>query len=214
MTDDQTTMATTDETDDNEFESLGFLTAQTADAGEQQNEQGWVFILRATTDGDGNPQKALVRKIGLDQLLEMGTLPKGLQNQLSKLFEDSQDRGKKRKKNRRDFATVAKQFAESTPLANAYVLVGFIEPRVYLTKADAEANGGVHIDQIKRSDRMAFMNACDGASEDAMERLAPFRGKPIVDVHGGPAGATVSGDGQSQPHPEPTLFHAALGPQR
>lgn len=60
-------------------------------------------------------------------------------------------------------------------VANLYVVVGFIDPPVYFTEAEAEADpNGVWVEDIPFEDRWTFVRICDGDDTLSARLVSPF----------------------------------------
>lgn len=168
------------------------------------------FELKHTLDEEGQPTTALVRKPALLEADEMRQLPDHIQQGIFKLMEATEafEGDDDTTQTEAQVRAAARHYGSIADMADGYVLRGFIEPKVYATEEEADANGGVCLADIDMNDRFAFFDFCSGAREQAAETARPFRGEPVVAVDPRPAGETVSGTAEPQPHP------AAAGPVR
>lgn len=167
----------------------------------EDRTRGWTFTLNHTRDEDGQPTEALVRRVNMMDKDMLASLPKAIQQ---KLFELQIERARRQQKNEKEQAlnvsTVVRELGRTRETANAFVIAGFIEPKVYATEAEAVRNDGVWVEDIDVSDRLIFMAACEGSWEDAVAVLTPFRAELPGDVEGREAGGEVPRT-QAVPYP-------------
>lgn len=177
----------------------------------QREAAGYDFVLRATTDEDGNPTVARVRRPDIFDADEIGKLPQHMQHAIFRLIEEAEAQEGKTPGATVEESVVdllARNYASFATLADAYVIAGFIEPRVYATAAEADTNGGVWVKDIERADRMAFYHHCTGMRTEAAESLTNFRDRPADDVDAGPARQTVPGQPAEHAPGAPTALPA------
>lgn len=174
------------------------LTAEIADEQPALNERGYFFTLFHTVDREGNPTVARVKRMTLAERATIAALPALLQTkflEIARKIQEGQMRG------RADQVLTKERMLENSgrqnDQSNLYVCAGFLEPRVYLTQAEATEHGGVWVERIHYADRAAFANLCEESSEEAAGRFRPIGGGPDADVSAGSNGEAVSGVGQS-----------------
>lgn len=183
-----------------------------------KREEGFEFVLHATTDDQGNPTVVRARRPDLFDADNLASLPDKHQRAVFDLITyTEQQEGKAQTADEREalarmgVGDMARQFGNMTQMADAYVLLGFMEPRVYATAAEADEKGGLWIKDIELADRIAFMNHVDDARGGAAEQVSTFPSGPDGAVDAGPAGTPVSGAGVAQPDHPPTGPADAIG---
>lgn len=149
----------------------------------QREDIGYEFVLLNTLDDDGNPATARVRRINVLDRAVIGALPKAmgqkvLEAQIERARAQQELRNRVKAGERPDLTKVIlREMYRNEELADAYVIAGFIDPRVYATEEEADQKGGVWVEAINQADRTAYMAACEGQKE-AVGLLAPFREEP------------------------------------
>lgn len=162
----------------------------------RREQRGYDFILRATTDEDGNPTVARVRRPDIFDADELGKLPDHMQTAIFALIEEAEkEEGKPQRPDVEQGVVelLKRNYGAFSTMADAYVIAGFIEPRVYATAAEADANGGVWVKDIERADRIAFYHHCTGLWREVTDELGSFRERPDDALDAGSTGEAVSG---------------------
>jgi len=59
-------------------------------------------------------------------------------------------------------------------VADAYLVAGFIKPRVIFTEADRESPGDVLVEEIEVTDKQAYVLWCEGDEKETEKRVAGF----------------------------------------
>lgn len=165
-------------------------------ARKRREQEGYDFILRATTDEHGNPTVARVRRPDIFDADTLEGLPDAIQTRIFGVIEEAEkaeSAGGPQAMEESVTELLKRNYGAFAAMADAYVIAGFIEPRVYPTAAEADANGGLWVKDIERADRIAFYHHCTGMVTEATEGVAGFREQPHDAVDAGPAGPEVSG---------------------
>lgn len=170
------------------------LTPQRAKGYTERKKSGFWFLLQHTRDEDGEPMEALVHRINFLDRETLIHLPKAVQ---TRLININVERMRKRGEVTRDSLTpqmFVREMGRSREMADAYVCAGFVDPKVYPTKEEAELMGGVWVEDIDVADRMIFSAVCEGSWEDALTVLTPFSDRPDVDAEPGETVGPVPGE--------------------
>lgn len=171
------------------------LDAAALRARKRREQEGYDFVLRATTDEHGNPTVARVRRPDIFDADTIESLPDTIQTRIFGIIEEAEkveSAGGASAMEESVTELLKRNYGAFASMVDAYVIAGFIEPRVYATAAEADANGGVWVKDIERPDRIAFYHHCTGMATEAAEDIAGFRDEPHDAVDAGPAGPEVS----------------------
>lgn len=171
----------------------------------QERNATFEFVLENTLDEEGNPTSALCRKPNIFDAEELLQLPKHIQGEVFQLIEETQKAEGEFQQSGKDpsLSEMAEQYGSLTTMADAACLAGFIDPRLYATEEEADANGGVWVKDIDFQDRMAFFNLITGEQREAAASVAGFHQGPMGDVRAGSTGDPVPAAGQPEHHPAP-----------
>lgn len=180
------------------------LDPKAARARRAQRNATFEFPLPNTLDEDGTPTSALARRPALLEADELRHLPDHMQQSIFKLMEQTEAfEGMDTAGQEAQVATLARSYGSIADMADGYVLRGFVEPKVYATAEEADAEGGVWLYDIALDDRMAFFDLCTNARERAAQTAAPFRDGSVGAVPARPAGDAIPGAGEPEPDPAP-----------
>lgn len=175
----------------NKQKTVPFTRAKAKEA-KAQEDRGFLFTLLNTRDPETHlPMTIRVRRVNMLDSATMGHLPRAIQ---AKLLELQAERARMQAKyaemgpdEKLDASTILRELHRTKEMANAYMMAGSMEPRVYATEQEADQKGGAWINEIHELDRMTFMGVCDGAWEDAVSVLTPFPEQSARDVATGEA---------------------------
>ncbi|MGN6033534.1 MAG: DUF7391 family protein [Thermomicrobiales bacterium] len=172
----------------------------------RQPDDVFEFVLENTRDGDGNPLSVMARIPNFEDIDALSKLPNTLQAAMFEMLEKLQGAQQEIDETGAgaDDAAAISRFAmenlgNMVASANAWVIMGFVEPKVYLDLDEADAKDGVWINDIEFPDRLAFMNLAHGNHQEASQKVVPFRSGQNGDVRAGSAGAAVPGSGEPEP---------------
>jgi len=172
----------------------------------RQPDDVFEFVLENTRDGDGNPLSVLARIPNFEDIDALAKLPSTLQAAMFEMLNTLQgvqtevDASNATPEEAAALSRFAlENLGNMVASANAWVIMGFVEPKVYMDLAEADANDGIWINDIEFPDRLAFLNLANGNHQEASQKVVPFRAGQNGDVRAGSAGAAVSGDGESEP---------------
>lgn len=184
----------------------------------RQREEGFEFVLHATTDANGNPTVVRAKRPDIFDADSLGSLPQQHQQAVFDLITETERAERsattddeREAMQRMSVADFARSYGNVAHIADAYVLLGFIEPRVYATAAEADEKDGLWVKDIEFADRMAFMTHVTEMQQGAAAQAATFPARPDAAVDAGPAGTPVSGAGVAQPD---TAYSRAIDPIR
>jgi hypothetical protein len=168
------------------------LTRSRAKAYQDRKRKGFWFTLQHTRDEDNEPMVALVHRVNFLDKDTLGHLPKAIAN---KLLSMNVERARRRSEGPPQIneKTLLREMGKSREMSDAYVCAGFVEPRVYMTEAEADLMGGVWVEDIDVADRMVFLAVCEGSWEDALTVLTPFLDETDGPVEAGEAEPPVPG---------------------
>lgn len=143
-----------------------------------KREEGFEYILNSTTDEHDNPMPTTVRARIPDILdtTTLNSLPESLRTaifDLTRTVEEMDGKAKEEVENM-PTADLVKNFGDLSQMADAYVIAGFIEPRVYGTAEEADENGGAWVSDIPWADRIAFFEYCSRRERGAAQSLRGF----------------------------------------
>lgn len=163
-----------------------------------KREETFQFTLYATTDDDGNPFVVEARLPSIFDADGLADLPSYLRRSIIEIIESVERLEKEGQSfDDADTKTVVENFGSVGHIADAYVINGFVKPRVYATAEEADEKGGAWVRDISSSDRIAFFHYCTEREGGVAADVKPFPGQPVPDVGDRPAGTPVSGTGQS-----------------
>lgn len=147
--------------------------------------EGVPFTLTATTDGEGNPTVVRVRIPDILDADTLDMLPDALRAEVFSTIEEVEKANTAAMRNVKQggegeavtamsTAELASRFGNLSKMADAYVIAGFIEPRVYATPEEADEHGGAWVKDIEFVDRMAFFTYCTDNERGAASLAKPF----------------------------------------
>ena len=173
------------------------LTSGIARSRRKLRTEGVDFPLVGTVDDDGNPTVARVR---VPDLLDLGSLTK-MPSVVQKIVQDRINEVEPGDAppepldmlDLDDPENLMGQIEAQGEAVNTFVVLGFLEPKVYATEAEADEHEGVWVEDIDFMDRVRFVNWCTERMGDPNEIVAPFRQKPADAVPAGSTGRPVSG---------------------
>jgi hypothetical protein len=167
----------------------------------QKREQGFEFTLVATTDDEGEPTIVRARRPEIFDADSMALLPDYMQQSIFQLISATEEA----EGDVRDeiagmpLSDIARNFGNVAHIADAYCVLGFIEPTCCATADEADAKGGVWVKDIEFADRMNFMNHCADMQKRAAADVASFPERPHGLVDAGSAGTALPDAGLPQP---------------
>ncbi len=155
----------------------GFLTPEKARATRAANLEGHVFMLHRTGG------KALVRRLSLTDRAMVGHLPARLQRKVWEMVsENSKGTAALESDGSLNPAQALNNLKRAEAVADAYLVAGFIKPRVIFTEADRESPGDVLVEEIEVTDKQAYVLWCEGDEKEAANRVAGFPSRQDRDV--------------------------------
>jgi hypothetical protein len=165
----------------------------------EQRDATFEYELSNTKDPDGNPYVVLARIPDPTDVDALMHLPQPLQEAMFRDIDQVDNEGLAPGETATpegDVARALELIRNNQNVVNFYLCAGFIDPKCYLDKAEADANDGVWVQSIHSLDRVAFMGHCVSDVEVAAEAVAPFREEPTGPVDRGPDGPAVRGSGR------------------
>lgn len=184
------------------------LTGSMAKKSKAQRETGFKFTLQYTLDEDGNQTEAIVRIVSVFDPEMLGAMPKALS---AKIIQINQERARRQAaqqgnpqgQEQVNTATVLRELGRTKEMATAYCVAGFIDPKVYMTREAAEAQGGVFVDDIAYEDRAIFMAICEqGVGAIGNDVLSPFSGESSVALEGLEVSDPLAGEDAESDSPD------------
>ena len=152
------------------------------------------YVLQNTED---EPVEVTVKRPDIFDADTIRALPTHLSASIFKLMEETRKHeGELSEDELREqpIDHLINNYGNSSDMAEAFVLAGFVEPRAYDTPEEADREGGVWVKDVAFSDRIAFMNWCNGRAKEVTDPVAEtFPEGPGEDRGAGPDGAAVSG---------------------
>lgn len=144
---------------------------------EEVPEQTWLFKCHQTSISRGEPVYAEVRIVNLTDKTLIGTLPHGVRKLIERLFfaGEVSSKGAKHKvaENR-----MRQGLSRLEEIGHAYAVAGFVQPRMVLTKEEADADPEAlwvgDPNGIKLHDMTEFSRICEGDDNLAERRLEKF----------------------------------------
>jgi hypothetical protein len=136
----------------------------------------WLMKLHQTSVDRGEPTYAEVRIVNLTDKALIGSMPVGVRKLIERLFfagETANQRGKQRAAENR----MRQGLTRLEEIGHAYAVAGFVNPRMVLTQAEADADPDaiwVGSGLIKLHDMTEFSRICEGDDQLAERRLEGF----------------------------------------
>lgn len=168
-----------------------------------RREDVFPFTLIHTTDDDGNPTIVKAKMPNIFDVDGLADLPAHLRGEIVRLIEVVEGMEKEGKPvEEMDTRTAVENFGSIAHMADAYVISGFVEPRVYATPEEADKQGGAWVRDIESADRMAFFHYCTNREGRGVADVKTFRSGSVSHVGDGSVDSPVSRPDQSQPPTE------------
>jgi hypothetical protein len=164
----------------------------------EKREATFEYELSNTLSPDGEPYVVLARIPDPTDVDALMHLPQPLQEAMFRDIDRVEAQGGETPDAppKTDLQSSLDLIRDNQAIVNFYLCAGFVEPKCYLDKTEADANDGVWVGSIHSLDRVAFMGHCAGTVEESATVVAPFREEPVGPVDSGPDGPAVRGSGR------------------